>query len=131
MPEQFASVPYLKIPSLGIEKIIKEEMGKDILDHYYIGIWNQEKDIRKIGHLILAGHNVKNVFGNLYKINIGDLIYIYDRSEEYIYEVTEKKEIGVTETEYLKGTKKRSVSLITCTKDDQVRLYVHAKIKRA
>lgn len=125
----YTKVPYIEIPSLGISKILEKDARQEILDRYQVVIWNDQKDLYKIRHLILAGHNVKNVFGPLHRIEKGALIYIYYKDQKDIYEVVEAKEISITETEYLEETSTKYLSLITCTENNQVRWLVKAKIK--
>ncbi len=124
--QRYTQIPYIEIPTLHISKIIKSSTDKEILDKYYIGIWNKEKNIDQINHLVLAGHNVKSVFGTLHKIEIGDKVYIFYKDKKYIYQVSLKKEIYITEMDYLKDTNYKKLSLLTCTKNNQIRLLVQA-----
>ena len=78
-------------------------------------------DIEK-GNLIIAGHsgNYNNsYFANLYKLDIEDTINIYYNNMKYIYKIVkiynEKKKGTVR---ILRDREKTSLTLITCTKDD-------------
>lgn len=127
--QRYTKVPYIEIPSLKISKLIENDASQESLDKYTVAIWNKEKDLSKVHHLILAGHNVKTVFGPLHRIQIGDFIYIYYKDQKNVYEVVRKIEIKITETEYLEETTEKYLSLVTCTDNNQTRLLVDAKIK--
>ena len=78
-------------------------------------------DIEK-GNLIIAGHsgNFNNsYFANLYKLDIEDTINIYYNNMKYIYKIVkiynEEKKGTVR---ILRDREKTSLTLITCTKDD-------------
>ena len=78
-------------------------------------------DIEK-GNLIIAGHsgNYNNsYFANLYKLDIEDTINIYYNNMKYIYKIdkiyNEEKKGTVR---ILRDREKTSLTLITCTKDD-------------
>ena len=78
-------------------------------------------DIEK-GNLIIAGHsgNYNNsYFANLYKLDIEDTINIYYNNMKYIYKIVkiynEEKKGTVR---ILRDREKTSLTLITCTKDD-------------
>ncbi len=120
----YSNIPYLEIPDYDIKRIIKREATKKFLDDGYVVIWNTEKNLQKIGNLLLAGHNIQNVFKDLKKIKKGTNVYLYDKNDVYIYKVVSKKIIRVTEDAYLEDTPYRQLSLITCTKDNQERLFV-------
>lgn len=120
----YTGVPYVSIPELGIQRIIKEDTSKKVLDDGYVVIWNEEKEIEKIGNLLLAGHNIQNVFKDLIKIKKGMKVYLYHKSDVYVYEVVARKIVDVTENAYLEDTPYKQLSLITCTKDNQKRLFI-------
>ena len=74
------------------------------------------------GNLIIAGHsgNYNNsYFANLYKLDIEDTINIYYNNMKYIYKIVkiynEEKKGTVR---ILRDREKTSLTLITCTKDD-------------
>lgn len=74
------------------------------------------------GNLIIAGHsgNYNNsYFGNLYLLETGDDITIHYNNKRYIYEISkiyyENKDGNVR---ILRDNSKTTLTLITCTKDD-------------
>ena len=74
------------------------------------------------GNLIIAGHsgNYNNsYFGNLYLLELGDNIIIHYNNKKYIYEIAkiyyEKKDGNVR---ILRNSSETTLTLITCTKDD-------------
>lgn len=75
------------------------------------------------GNLILAAHsgNYSNsYFSNLYKLEMEDVVYIYYQNMKYTYKIVniynEKKDGDV---EIKRNPNKRTLTLITCTKDDE------------
>lgn len=129
--QNYTEIPYIDIPRYQIHRIIKESTDPKILGQNYVGIWNVEKDVRKTKNIVLAGHNVKNVFAKLHQIQKEDEIIIHYKDQIYTYKVLEKKIIDVTEMHYLQETKDKRVTLITCTNDDQKRLLVIGTYKKS
>lgn len=78
-------------------------------------------DVEK-GNLIIAGHsgNYNNsYFANLYKLNVDDTINIYYNNIKYIYKIYKIYDEEKTGTvRILRDREKTSLTLITCTKDD-------------
>lgn len=74
------------------------------------------------GNLIIAGHsgNYSNsYFNNLYKLDIEDNITIHYQGKDYIYKITKIYNEEKTGTvRILRNKNKTSLTLITCTKDD-------------
>ena len=75
------------------------------------------------GNLIIAGHsgNYNNsYFRNLYLLNVDDEIKIHYNNKQYIYKIekiyTEPK---IGKVRILRNASKTSLTLITCTKDDE------------
>lgn len=75
------------------------------------------------GNLILAAHSgnyYNSYFGNLYKLEIGDIAYIYYNDTKYTYEIVniynEDKDGDVV---IRRSANKTVLTLITCTKDDE------------
>lgn len=78
-------------------------------------------DVEK-GNLIIAGHsgNYNNsYFANLYKLSVDDTINIYYNNIKYIYKIYKIYDEEKTGTvRILRDREKTSLTLITCTKDD-------------
>lgn len=78
-------------------------------------------DVEK-GNLIIAGHsgNYNNsYFANLYKLSVDDTINIYYNNIKYIYKIYkiyDEEKNGTVRI--LRDREKTSLTLITCTKDD-------------
>ena len=75
------------------------------------------------GNIILAGHSgnyYNSYFGNLWKLGLGDLAYIYYGDKKYTYEITnvytDAKDGAVS---VKRNPNKNTLTLITCTKDDE------------
>ena len=77
----------------------------------------------KGGNLIIAGHsgNYNNsYFANLYKLNVGDTAKITYKGKKYTYKITDiyyEKKTGTVRI--LRDKNKTTLTLITCTKDDE------------
>lgn len=74
------------------------------------------------GNLIIAGHsgNYNNsYFADLYLLEVNDTINIYYNDSKYIYKITKIYNEEKTGTvRILRNKKKTTLTLITCTKDD-------------
>jgi len=86
----------------------------------------------EIGNLCIAGHNYNNnlFFSNIYKLNIGDEINIYDSSNSLIkYYVYKKYETNKNDTsstsQNTNGNKE--ITLVTCNNFNGNRLIIKAK----
>ena len=87
----------------------------------------------KIGNLCIAGHNYKNntMFSNLYKLNIGNSIYITDLNNQKIeYEVYNKLIINESDLSCILENNYIEITLITCDYNtNSKRLVIKAKKK--
>ena len=85
----------------------------------------------KIGNLCIAGHNYDDnrFFGNLHKLEIGDIINIYDSSNLCVlYQIYEKYETSGNDTSCTNQNTngKREITLVTCNNVNKNRLIVKA-----
>lgn len=127
--QKYTSIPYIEIPNFNFQRIIINTTDLIEENKTYIGIFNKEKEIDKIKHLVLAGHNIKGVFSFLPEIKQNNLIYIYYKDKKYTYKVMYTKIISVKDM-YILNEKGDFLTLITCTNNDQKRFIVRAlKIK--
>lgn len=118
-------ISYIEIPKYNIKRLIKDNVSDNTLDKYYVGIMNVEND----NLLVLAGHNVNIVFHKIHYLKSGDLVYIY-LDKRKVYKVVETKEISVNDYTYLyKKYDKKTLMLITCTRDKNKRFIVICEIK--
>ena len=112
---------YIEIPKYNIRRLIKNGTENNILDKYYVGKFN----INKNNLIVLAGHNVNIVFHKIHYLKENDLIYI--NNNKYI--VYDYKEININDYSYInKIYDKKTIMLITCTKDKNKRYIVLAQL---
>lgn len=122
---KYDNLKYIIIPSLDLKRIIVNDASKDTLDKYYVGLVTGDINSNE-DNIILAGHNVNNVFSKLHQIKIGTKIILkHNQINEYIvnnvYE-TLKNDTSVLET----VTNQKKLTLITCTDNPDKRLIVTA-----
>ena len=91
-------------------------------------ISNKETLESEYGNIILAGHNNKYVFSNLYKLNIDDEIIVSDFNYEYLFKVYDISKVNIKNKSILDNVyDKKILTLITCTSNNQIRYVVTAK----
>jgi len=73
------------------------------------------------GNAVLFGHvtsrSLGNVFEQLYRAHVGDVVQVFADTEEFDYQVVEVHAVARTDVSVLAPTDTPSVSLITCTGD--------------
>ena len=85
---QYKIVGHLNIPSLNIKYPILAETSTQLLNVSLSKYWGVNPN--EVGNMVVLGHNYKNnkFFGNLEKIQLGDIVKITDLSEQTLdYEV--------------------------------------------
>lgn len=91
-------------------------------------ISNKETLESEYGNIILAGHNNKYVFSNLYKLNKDDEIIVSDFNYEYLFKVYDISKVNIKNKSILDNIyDKKILTLITCTSNNQIRYVVTAK----
>ena len=91
-------------------------------------ISNKETLESEYGNIILAGHNNKYVFSNLYKLNKDDEIIVSDFNYEYLFKVYDISKVNIKNKSILDNVyDKKILTLITCTGNNQIRYVVTAK----
>ena len=99
----------------------KDSNLKNVKFNLYVLPESSYPDVEK-GNLIIAGHsgNYNNsYFANLYKLSVDDTINIYYNNIKYIYKIYKIYDEEKTGTvRILRDREKTSLTLITCTKDD-------------
>lgn len=91
-------------------------------------ISNKETLESEYGNIILAGHNNKYVFSNLYKLNKDDEIIVNDFNYEYLFKVYDIYKVNIKNKSILDNVyDKKILTLITCTSNNQIRYVVTAK----
>lgn len=116
---------YLLIPKLKYKNLIKKG-SNEVLDKNLISMNEFSESIESNKNIILAGHNNKQVFHNLYYLNKNDEIILSNFKNDYKYIIKEKKYIDVTDYSIFKQ-KDNTLTLITCSNDNQKRLIVIAE----
>lgn len=71
------------------------------------------------GNAVLMGHvtsrNLGNVFINLDKVQVGDMLAVFSGDRQFNYQVTEVKVVSRTDVSVVAPTERPTVTLITCT----------------
>jgi LPXTG-site transpeptidase (sortase) family protein len=118
---------YISIPRFNIERVIKSGTDSDTLDSGFVGMHRLSGCLSCNDLIILAGHNIPNVFSNLHIMDIGDVVYInsYNLSRKFI--VYDMKIVNEYDFSYLVNNRKNELLLITCTMNKEERLLVFLK----
>lgn len=117
-------VGYLEIERLNIKKLIKKGVSAEVLDQNIIGmleigpIGNDDNDI------ILAGHNINEVFHHLHQIKINDIVKITTNDSCYRYKVKNILTVDDTDVQYLLNKHENRLTMITCTSITNKRLLI-------
>lgn len=113
---------YIEIPKYNIKRLIKKGMSNKILDSNYVGYKKINDNL-----ILLAGHNVNNVFHKIHYLDKNDLIYI-NINKLITYKVIKKYEIKVDDYSILnKKYNNETIIIMTCTTNKNRRLIVIAK----
>lgn len=109
--------------------LIKNGDYNEILNqNLVLMISNKETLESEYGNIILAGHNNKYVFSNLYKLNKDDEIIVSDFKYEYLFKVYDISKVNIKNKSILDNVyDKKILTLITCTSNNQIRYVVTAK----
>lgn len=117
----------LEIPSISLETYILEDYSIQALNISVTKFWGANPN--EIGNFCVVGHNFKNMFVDLKKLQIGDNLFIIDntigRVEYQIYsmDIVKPEDISCLSQE----TNYKEVTLITCTNDSKERIIVKAR----
>ena len=125
----FRAIGKIKIPKINLETYILEDTTDEALEISVTKLCGPK--INTQGNFCIAGHNYLNskMFGNIYKLEIGDLIYIVDNYERSVeYRVYNKYVTTPDDLDTLKSYDEsfREITLITCTTGATKRLIVKA-----
>ena len=121
---------YIYIPKLNYKNVISKGDEKEILDkNIVLMISNKEVINKEYGNIILAGHNNKYVFSNIYDLSINDEIIISDFTNTYSFTVYKMDYVNIKNKEVLDNVyDKKILTLITCTNNNQIRYIVLSKL---
>lgn len=117
----------IEIKSVNIKNIIKKGTTKEILDNWYVGLLEPQEELQSKQNIILAGHNISQVFQRLHKLKINDEITLITKDQKTKYQVTKIITVEPYNTECLKTNESNMLILITCTEQDKKRLIIYAK----
>lgn len=113
---------YIEIPRFGVRRLIKSGTSSDILDQLYVGIFDLSGNLDSSDLIVLAGHNVSNVFSSLHSVSNGDLVYIEYKGGFKRFVVYDKRIVNEYDYSYF-NNRKNELLLITCDKEGY-RLFV-------
>lgn len=125
---EFTPIAKLQVDKIGLEMSVLSEWSYELLEISINKFSGPEPN--ESGNFIIVGHNYSNGehFGKLDLIQAGDLIYLTDLSGRKItYEVYEILVIKPDETEKLKTIDIRTLTLITCDTNRDLRLVVKSR----
>lgn len=123
-------IGFIKIPKLNLNYPISKTLTTNNLNLLPCKVCGPE--INHLGNFCIAAHNFNNnlFFSNLFLLNIGDQIYLYDLYNNFKkYSVCSINEVEETNTNCLNTTNSHisEVTLITCNNYTKKRLIVIAK----
>ena len=124
-----STIGIIEIPKIQLKYPILSTVSDELLKISPCKFYGPEPN--KIGNLCIAAHNYDDnrFFGNLYKLDIGDIVYIYDFNNMYLkYYIYDKFEINSNDTsctsQSTNGT--RQITLVTCNNFNKNRLIIKA-----
>ena len=128
----------LEIPKIGLKKGFLDINSTDNdVDRNIALMQGSDYPNVKRGNLIIAGHSGtawNSFFNELYKLNKGDVMYVYYQNVKYTYTIVNIYEQPKTGTvNVYRNGKKTTLTLITCTKDSDTTqtLYIAELSKKA
>jgi LPXTG-site transpeptidase (sortase) family protein len=115
-------IGYIEIPDLNIKReIVLGINEKNLLSHITL---DDSINTLESNHIILAGHSVENLFGNLHKAKLNQTIYIHTNNKTISYSINEIFIVNKNEIDVLESG---DLVLITCMNDNNKRLIIKAK----
>ncbi len=121
----------LEIPKINLITDVLKDYSEDNLKisvtKFYKGLPNEE------GNFCIAGHNyiVSNMFHNLKRLEIGDMIYLTDRFKGKMeYYIFDKQIVNPKDVNCLSQETEGNIelTLITCTSDSMNRIIIKARV---
>jgi len=120
----------IEIPSISVEAYILSEFSNKALKVSCTKFWGVEPN--QEGNFCVAGHNYKNMFYGVKKLQIGDTFFITDNEVGKVeYEIFIIDKVVPENVECLDAVTvgEKEVTLITCTTDSKYRIIVKAREK--
>ena len=120
----------IEIPKINIKYPVFSKFDDELLKISTCRFYGRSP--KEYGNLCIAGHNYNNskFFSNLFLLNNGDEIFLYDNSEQkFIYKVFSYYEVSSSDMspilDYDRNIKQ--LTLVTCNNLNQNRLIIKAK----
>jgi len=120
----------IEIPSISLKANILSEFSDKALKVSCTKFWGVEPN--QEGNFCIAGHNYKNMFYGIKKLEIGDTFFITDNEIGKVeYEIFSIDKVAPENVECLDAVTigEKEVTLITCTTDSKYRIIVKAREK--
>ena len=118
-------IGYLSIPKINLNKgfTSKEDKYNDVSKNIEI-LSSSDYPDKENGNVILASHSGNSsisFFNKLYLLEIGDMAYIDYNKSKYTYQITNIYQVDKTgKVEIKRNKNKKTLTLITCTKNDNL-----------
>ena len=131
LSDDISIIGLVEIPSINISYPILENSSEYLLK---ISVCRFSGPLpNRLGNLCIAGHNYKNnmMFSNLYKLSIGDSIFITDLNNVRLeYTIFEKYTVKENNLNCTNNTFDTQITLITCNNlNNSERTVIKAKMK--
>ena len=120
----------IEIPAISLEANILSEFSNKALKISCTKFWGVEPN--EEGNFCVAGHNYKNMFYGLKKLQIGDTFFITDNEIGKVeYEIFSIDKVVPENVECLDAVTigEKEVTLITCSSDSKYRIIVKGREK--
>lgn len=123
IPPTYYYIGRIEIPKINLKKgfLQKEDKDNTIEKNVMVHNLSDYPDVEN-GNFILVAHSGTayiSYFKNLYKLNIGDFAYVYYNNIKYTYKIDNIYTVIKTgEVSIKRDYSKSTLTLITCTKDD-------------
>ncbi len=126
----FGVLGTIEIPTINLKYPILEKVTKKSIETSVAFLYGA--GINQPGNSVIIGHNYRNglFFSNIYKVKVGDKIYITDNNGKKLeYTVYNKFEATPEDTSFYQRDTggKPEITLSTCTDDSKARTIIEAK----
>lgn len=120
----------IEIPKINIKYPVFSKFDDELLKISPCRFYGRSP--KEYGNLCIAGHNYNNskFFSNLFLLNNGDEIFLYDNSEQkFIYKVFSYYEVSSSDMSPILDNDRniKQLTLVTCNNLNQNRLIIKAK----
>lgn len=106
---------YIYIPRFGVKRLIRNGTDSSILDSLYVGVYYKSGLIDGEDLVILAGHNVHNVFSCLHSIDVDDVVFLGGSNFYRKFVVYDKLVVDEYNNDFF-FSRDNELLLITCDK---------------